>query len=80
VPGEPDTGPPPSRGPRSARASLRTAGSALAGPVLRASIARVELVSWAPLVVLTLAVGLAPVLIVGVSADAVEALAKAVAK
>ncbi len=50
------------------------------GPTLRARLARAELAAWAPLVLLTLAVGLAPVLVIGVSADAVEALAKVVAK
>jgi NADH-quinone oxidoreductase subunit M len=37
-------------------------------------LARVELWSWAPLVVLALAVGLVPALVVGVSVQPVEAL------
>jgi NADH-quinone oxidoreductase subunit M len=63
--------PPPDRGPQPEIA---------AGPTLGARIARVELAAWAPLVVLTLVVGLAPVLVIGVSADAAAALASVVTR
>ena len=44
-----------------------------------AGIARVELVAWGPLVLLTLAVGLVPALVIGAAADPIAALAQVVA-
>ncbi len=37
-------------------------------------VARAELLTWAPLVILTLAVGLAPILVLGVAQAPVDAL------
>ncbi|MBT8224668.1 MAG: NADH-quinone oxidoreductase subunit M [Dactylosporangium sp.] len=52
--------------------------AALAGTA-DARIARVELVAWGPLMVLTLLVGLLPALIIGIAADPISALAQVVA-
>jgi len=41
---------------------------------VRPGVAGVELVTWAPLVLLTLAVGLAPILVLGVAHAPVDAL------
>ncbi|MBN1173497.1 MAG: NADH-quinone oxidoreductase subunit M, partial [Micromonosporaceae bacterium] len=45
-----------------------------------ARIARVELVAWGPLVVLTLVVGLLPAIVIGIAADPIAALAQVVAQ
>ncbi|MGH3682132.1 MAG: complex I subunit 4 family protein, partial [Natronosporangium sp.] len=50
-------------------------GPAAAVPVAPATLARGELVAWAPLVGLTLAVGLLPVLVLGIAYGPVDALA-----
>jgi NADH-quinone oxidoreductase subunit M len=54
-----------------------TSGSAPQVP-LGAGLARPELVSWGPLVVLALAIGLVPALVLGMAHDPVQALTEAV--
>jgi NADH-quinone oxidoreductase subunit M len=52
-----------------------THGVAAATPIAPPGLARAELVTWAPLVVLTLGIGLLPVLVLGMAYDPVAALA-----
>ncbi|MPZ25641.1 MAG: NADH-quinone oxidoreductase subunit M [Micromonosporaceae bacterium] len=52
-----------------------THGPPAAVPVAPAGLARIELVAWAPLVGLTLVIGLLPVLVLGMAYGPVEALA-----
>jgi NADH-quinone oxidoreductase subunit M len=63
---------------------LRRVTHGPASPVVAAmtpwGLARAEVIAWAPLIVLALAVGLAPALVLGVAGDPVAALTEAVAR